>query len=225
MADSEGTWVFGVVSGDDFAASSLGQHSPTAASDTWAAAGSSVQPVFQRACVRAFRQLAKICAGELPLVEGIMLGASKLLTPGNGAAELALADERVRRPVEFRVSYDGGGSTAERYVHLASGTGSSTTFVNDASTILGSEPMQVLHVTVVARGGAPGLSTLTLRDDEGTDLASVEVELTEGVNQIDFLTEAGAHSVDAGSVVGFTIEAADGQELMTVLVKAQEVAL
>lgn len=225
MADSEGTWVLGVISGDAFAATSFGMHSPTAAEDTWAAAGMAVQPVFERACVRLARQLARVCAGELPLTNGIMLGESKLLAPGANAAELSFDDERVRRPVELRVSFDGGGSTAVRYLHLASGTGSSTTLVNDAATILGSVPMRVTEVVVVVRGGAPGMTTLALRDDGSAVIAELDFDLVEGVNLIDFLSDAGAHTVDPGSVVGFTLESATGLGSTIVLVKAEEIPL
>lgn len=225
MADSEGTWVLGVISGDDFAATDFGQHSPTAAEDTWAAAGTSVQPVFERACVRLARQLAKVCAGELPLSNGIMLGESKLLEPGNNAAELALAGERVRRPLEYRVIYDGGTTVGPNYLNLASGYGSADTPGLQSLGMSGSVPMRLRSIVINVASGLPGLTTLSLRDDTDTAIAEMDFDLAAGVNEVDFLTGAGAHSISAGALIMFTLESAAGQDGMGMLLQFEEVPL
>lgn len=229
MPADEGDWQLGVIGGDDFASTDFGQHAPTSSDDSWESAATSVQPVFERACVRLAQQVAEVCAGERPLTNGVLLGEApgKLLTApdGAGAAELAYDGTRVRRPVEFRVIYDGGSTVGPLFAKLATGYGSTDTFSIDCLGLLGTAPMRLVKVLVHVFSGTPGLATLRLLDSSEVEIATTDYELVSGVNEIDFLADAGDHEVDAGEAALFTIESTGGQDGMGLLLQFEEVPL
>lgn len=227
MPADEGDWQLGVIAGDDFAATDFGQHAPTSSDDSWESAALSVQPVFERACVRLAQQVAEVCAGERPLTNGVLLGDApgKLLASPAGAAELEYDGARVRRPIELRVIYDGGSTVGPLYAKLASGFGSTDTVSIDCLALLGAVPMRLVKVLVNVFSGTPGLATLSLRDSSDVEIASTDYELVPGVNEVDFLVDAGDHEVGAGEACLFTIESTSGQDGMGLLLQFEEVPL
>ena len=57
------------------------------------------------------------------------------------------------------------------------------------------------------------------------EIATTDYELVSGVNEIDFLADAGDHEVDAGEAALFTIESTGGQDGMGLLLQFEEVPL
>ena len=224
MPDSEGTWQIGVITGAAFAATDFGQYSPAAAEDTWAAAVASVQPVAERATIRAVQQLVELAAGERSFTLGILFGASRELTAGAVAAETAVDGDRIRRPAEVRCTYDGGVTTGVLYPRLAAGTGSDVAAVVASVVVVGTVAMRL--VTVVANClGVPGDTDLVV-EVAGVAVATAStIPLATGVNIIDFLGEAGAHTITAGGMVGFKLDCTDPHGVIGLLLQFEEVPL
>jgi hypothetical protein len=224
MPDSEGTWELGVITGADFALTDFGQYSPTAAEDTWAAAATSVQPVVGRAENRLAQQVAELAAGERPFTLGVMVGDGKLLTAGENAAETAIDDVRIRRPVEMRCSYDGGVTTGILYPRLAVGAGSDASVAIESAVIVGADAMRLKTVIVNCVGGVPGLTDIRLETVPGVLIAvATAIDLASGINTIDFLTEAGAHTITAGDVVALYLDTTAAHDVISLLLLFEEV--
>lgn len=223
MADSEGTWQIGTITGANFALEDYGTYSPSAAVDTWALAASSVQPVVGRAHQRVAQQVVELAAGERAFTHGILIDADRLLRAGANAAESTIDGVRLRRPAEVRCTYDGGATTGVLYPRLAFGFGSDATLSTESITISGVPSMRLVTVVVNCISDVPGLTDIVLEDMGGVIATAPTIDLASGVNVIDFLTEAGAHTIPAGGAVAISLDTVAAHGVIAILLQFEEV--
>jgi hypothetical protein len=221
MADSEGTWQFGTDTAADIAASSFGVWSPTSTPDLWADANVSAPAVTFRALKRAALQTAGLADATRTFTFGVKLGSSGLILTGANAAELALGTTRVRRPVEVRCSFDAAVAT-KIYPRMSLGVGYDATIEVDSLMVLGAVAMRLKTIVINCGGGAPGTTAIELVIP-GDVVADAIVDLEAGVNIIDFLTEAGDHSVAAGGVATVSLDPTSNLDQCSMLLLFEEV--
>lgn len=222
MPDSEGTWQIGQITGADFALEDAGQYSPSGATDTWALAAVSMQPVAMRAAFRGLTQLVELAAGERAFSLGVSISAGRLLTAGAVAAELMLDDVRVRRPVQIRCSYDGGVTTTALYPRLAAGTGSDASEGVESLAIAdGAAAMRLVNIYAYCFG-TPGLTDFTLMVG-GVAGGTATLDLVTGTNVVNYLTQVGAHTIDAGTPLSLEIDPTNAHGIVVLLLELEEV--
>lgn len=224
MPDSEGTWELGVITGADFAATDFGQYSPTAAEDTWAAAAVSVQPVAERATQRLAQQTAELAAGERAFTHGVLIDEDRILRAGANAAETSIDATRIRRPAEVRCTYNGGAATGILYPKLAAGFDSDGAVAAASVVVVGTVSMRLKTVVVNCVDDVPGLTDIRIEGVGGAAIATAEtIDLAAGVNVVDFLTEAGAHTITAGAIVAMYLDTTAAHGLIALLLQFEEV--
>ena len=223
MPDSEGTWQIGVITGTDFALTDYGQYSPSAASDLWADAATKVQPVAERAHQRVATQVVELAAGERSFTLGVAIDDGKLLRAAGGAAETSIDAVRIRRPAEMRCAYDGGVTTGVLFARLAEGFGSDASVGVESISVVGTATMRLKTVVVNCVGGVPGLSDIILGNMSGAIATASSIDLASGPNVVDFLTEAGAHTIAVGDAITLSIDTTAAHDVIALLLQFEEI--
>lgn len=224
MADSEGTWQIGADNAATMAATDFGQWSPTDGDpdeDLWAQADAKLRPVSLRALKRGVLQAAELGSGERAFDYGVLLDGDQLLTAEGGAAEVALDDVRIRRPIQIRCAYDGGVTVTKLYPSLAAGVGSDAASGIDEAVIVSTVAVR-LKTIAFACDASLGSTTIEV-EANGSPVDSCTTTIGAGITTVDFLTLAGAHTISAGAGVSISIDPTTAHDKVRLLLEFEEV--